>query len=139
MPKIGPFKALAFNNPTAQTEDMYFKSINTSVDQYRAFLEEVRAGTLQLPNCDLDSGNETKAAEYSLTDDTYAKLLGQLADRKFDRTTPALRDDILHFYSDLSAPIETKKNDVRWQSVLTSLDQLKLMSPPPAPAASAAK
>ena len=36
MPKIGPFKALAFNNPTRQTEDMYFKSINTTVDQYRA-------------------------------------------------------------------------------------------------------
>src|SRR5580693_2864587 len=34
MPKIGPFKALAFNNPTAQTEDLYFKSINTTVDQY---------------------------------------------------------------------------------------------------------
>ncbi len=27
MPKIGPFKALEFNNPTAQTEDLYFKSI----------------------------------------------------------------------------------------------------------------
>jgi Zinc dependent phospholipase C len=26
MPKLGPFKALAFNNPTAQTEDMDFKS-----------------------------------------------------------------------------------------------------------------
>ncbi len=139
MPKIGPFKALAFNNPTAQTEDMYFKSINTSVDQYRALLEEIPAGTLQLPNCDLDSGKETKAAEYSLTDDTYAKLLGQLAERKFDRTTPELRDDILHFYSDLSAPIETKKNDVRWQSVLTSLDQLKLMDPLPTLAASGAK
>ena len=138
MPKIGPFKALAFNNPTAQTEDMYFKSINTTVDQYRALLEEVRAGALQLPNCDLDSGKETKAAEYSLTDDTYAKLLGQLAERKFDRTTPELRDDILHFYSDLSAPIETKKDDVRWQSVLTSLDWLKLMTPPPTDVASAA-
>ena len=42
MPKIGPFKALAFNNPTAQTEDLYFKSINTTFDQYRAFLKEVR-------------------------------------------------------------------------------------------------
>src|SRR5580765_1298214 len=41
MPKIGPFKGLAFDNPTPQTEDMYIKSINTTVDQYRAFLEEV--------------------------------------------------------------------------------------------------
>src|SRR5271166_2241420 len=39
MPKIGPFKGLAFNNPTPQTEDLYIKSINTTVDQYRALLE----------------------------------------------------------------------------------------------------
>jgi Zinc dependent phospholipase C len=28
MPKVGPFKGLAFNNPTAKTEDLYIKSIN---------------------------------------------------------------------------------------------------------------
>jgi len=42
-----------------ETENMYFKSINTTVDQYRAHLEEVRAGSLQLTNMDLDSGNQT--------------------------------------------------------------------------------
>jgi len=136
MPKIGPFKALAFNNPTPQTEDMYFKSINMTVDQYRILLEQVRAGSLELANYDFDTGKETKAAEYSLTDDTYAKLLGQLTDRKFDLTTPDLRDNILHFYSDLSLPLETKKDSARWQSVLTSLDQLKLVSPTPIIAAS---
>ena len=135
MPKIGPFKALAFNNPTPQTEDLYFKSINTTVDQYKAFLEQVRTDSLQLPNCDFDSGQVTKPAEYSLTDDTYAQLLSQLSGRKFDLTTPELRANILDFYGDLSAPIETKKDPARWQSVLTSLDQLKLITPA-APAAS---
>jgi hypothetical protein len=131
MPKIGPFKALAFNNPTPRTEDLYFKSINTTVDQYRVFLQQVRSNSLQLANCDFDSGKATKAAEYSLTDETYAKLLAQLATRRFDQTTPELRDDILHFYSDLSAPIETKKDNARWQSVLVDLDQLKLVAPSP--------
>lgn len=125
MPKFGPFKGLAFNNPTPQTEDLYFKSINTTVDQYRVFLEQVRNDKLVLPNCDLDSGLPTKAAEYSLTDDAYAKLLLQLADRKFDLTSPELRDNILYFYSDLSMAIETKKDRGRWQSVLTDLDQLR--------------
>jgi hypothetical protein len=129
MPKIGPFKGLAFNNPTPQTEDLYFKSINTTVDQYRAFLEEVRSDTLVLPNCDLDSGNATKAAEYSLADDTYATLLAQLSERKFEGTSPALRDNILQFYSDLSMPIETRKEQPRWQGVLTALDQLKSAAP----------
>jgi hypothetical protein len=135
MPKIGPFKALAFNNPTPKTEDMYFKSINSSVDQYRAFLEQIRTDSLKLSNDDLDTGKETKPAEYSLTDDTYAKLLDQLAKQKFDKTSPELRENILGFYADLSAPIETKKDTGRWQGVLSSLDQLKSITPTPTVAA----
>jgi hypothetical protein len=131
MPKIGPFKGLAFNNPTPQTEDLYIKSINTTVDQYRALLEEVRAGRLVLANCDFDSGQATKAAEYSLTDVTYAKLLARLSERKFNLASSEVRANILQFYSDLSLPIETKKDGVRWQSVLTELDQLKAMGPAP--------
>src|SRR6202163_242898 len=139
MPKIGPFKALAFNNPTPQTEDMYFKSINTTVDQYRAYLEEVRTDSLQLADIDFDTGKKTTAAEYTLTDNAYAKLLAKLSERKFDRTSPELRENILDFYSDLSAPIETKKDSAGWQAVLTSLDQLKLVTPGPTVAGSPAK
>jgi hypothetical protein len=128
-PKIGPFKALAFKVPTPQTEDMYFKSINTTVDRYRAFLVQARANSLQLPNVDFDTGQETKPAEYSLTDDTYAKLLTRLSEQKFTRVTPDLRDNILHFYSDLSAPINTKKDKVKWQKVLSSLEELKGVTP----------
>lgn len=125
MPKIGPFRKLAFNNPTPQTEDLYIKSINTTVDQYRALLEEARTDTLVLANCDFDTGQPTKAAEYSLTDDAYAKLLARVSKRKFDMTSPELRANILQFYSDLSAPIETKKDAARWQMVLADLDQLR--------------
>ena len=82
---------MAFKNPTPKTEEMYFKSINTSVDQYRAYLEELRTGSLQLTNMDLDTGKKTQAAEYTLTDDSYAKLLAKLSERKFDRTSPELR------------------------------------------------
>jgi hypothetical protein len=139
MPKVGPFKRLAFNSPTPQTEDLYIKSINTTVDQYRSFLEEVGTDTLVLPNCDFDSGKQTKAAEYSLTDETYAKLLGQLSDRKFDRTSPELRANILEFYSDLSVLIETKKDQNDWKSVLSELDRLKSVAPVPAVAGSPAQ
>lgn len=129
IPKIGPFKAMAFNNPTPTTEDLYFKSINNTVDQYRIYLQQVRTNSLVLANTDFDTGKETVAAEYSLTDETYARLLGQLSSRKFDLTSPGLRQNILEFYSDLSAPIEMKKDTARWQSVLASLDQLKLVDP----------
>jgi hypothetical protein len=49
MPKIGPFKGLGFNNATPQNEDLYIKSINTTVDEYRAFLKQVSNDTLVLP------------------------------------------------------------------------------------------
>ncbi len=136
MPKIGPFKAMAFKNPTPKTEEMYFKSINSSVDQYRAFLEELRTDSLQLSNINLDTSKKTRAAEYTLTDEAYAKLLAKLSKRKFDRTSPELRTNILEFYSDLSAPIETKKDSAGWQAVLTSLDQLKALTLVPASAGS---
>src|SRR6202049_515862 len=134
MPRIGPFKGLAFKNPTRQTEDLYIKSINATVDQYRHLLEEVDTTTLTtlvLPNCDLDSGQPTKAAEYSLADNAYAKLLGQLSERKFDRTSPELRANILDFYSDLSAAIAMKKDADDWKNVLSELDQLKSIAPTP--------
>src|SRR5581483_9332978 len=113
------------------TEDLYIKSINVTVDQYRVFLDKVRIDTFVLSNCDFDSGKPTKAAEYSLTDEVYASLLAQLADRKFDLTSPELRSNILEFYSDFSVPIDMKRNQVRWQGVLTELDQLKALAPIP--------
>src|SRR5437016_2790072 len=125
MPKVGLFRAMAFDSPTPQTEDMYFKSINSTVDQYRALLKQVGTDSLVLPNRDFDTGNATKAAEYSLTDDSYAKLLGRLSDRKFDRTTPELKANIVEFYSDLSASFETKKDAGQWQNVLKSLAELQ--------------
>jgi len=129
MPKIGPFKKLQFNNPTPQTEDLYIKSINLTVDQYRAFLKEAGSNKLTLANSDLDSGEATKAGEYSLADDTYAQLLDQLSKQKFNQTSAELRENVLEFYSDLSAPIDTKKNAERWRAVLAALDLLKSMAP----------
>jgi hypothetical protein len=131
MPRIGPFKGLGFNNPTPQTEDLYFKSIDSTVDRYRTLLHAVGTNSLVLANYDLDSGQATKAAEYSLTDDTYEKLLGQLSQRKFATTSRELRANILDFYSDLSAPIDTKKDQNEWKNVLTELDQLKATTPIP--------
>jgi hypothetical protein len=48
-----------------------------------------------------------------------------------EMTRVALRTHILDFHLDLSAPNETKKDDVQWQRVLTSLAQLKTLTPAP--------
>jgi Zinc dependent phospholipase C len=133
IPKIGPFKGLGFNNPTPQTEDLYFKSINATVDQYRSFLHEVghemENDSFRLTNCDLDDGEVTSPGEYSLADDTYAKLLHQLSGKKFEGASTELRANILDFYSDPAAPVETKKNESDWKNVQTELRQLEAMTP----------
>jgi zinc dependent phospholipase C len=130
-PKVGPFKGMGFDNPTPQTEDLYIKSINTTLDHYEAMLEEVRKGTLVLPNCDLDDGKTTNAGEYTIADETYARLLAKLTVEKFDAMSPELRDNILTFYSDLSMPIETRRDPARWRAVLTNLDELKTVATSP--------
>jgi hypothetical protein len=134
MPKIGPFKGLGFNNPTPHTEDLYIKSINTTTDDYRALLEEVRVGKLVLPDCDLDDGKRTEAGEYSLADETYASLLARLAAHNFDRTSAQLRSNILDFYSGPSLPVVAGEDPARRQAVLTDLSQLKSAAPAPAAA-----
>jgi hypothetical protein len=130
MPKIGPFKGLNFDDPTQKTEDLYIKSINKTFDDYKSQLQTAKAHTPELRNRDLDTGETTRPAEYTLADDTYAKLVTQLAEKKFAQASPDLRDNILDFYSDRSAEVNTKKDEGQWQKVLTALDQLK--SAPPA-------
>ena len=131
VPKVGPFKGLGFANPTPQTEDLYIKSINVTVERYRALLEELRTSqTVALANYDLDTGNPTKPQEYTLTDQTYAKLLTQLAKNKFDLTTPELRENIIQFYSTSATPSEPTREAAQLQGDLLALRQAD--SPVPA-------
>jgi hypothetical protein len=129
IPKVGPLRAFDFNNPTPKTEDLYIKSINKTVDDYRGLLEKTRTNPPALPDADLDSGLPTKAGEYSPADDAYAKLITTLASKKFAQTSPELRQDILKFYSNAKAPIKTKKNDGSWQKVQAAVEQLKAEQP----------
>src|SRR5579862_2104635 len=125
-PKFGPFRALAFQVPTTKTEDMYIKSINKSVDEYRSLLREQGSGRLQLTNIDFDTGKDTRAGEYKLADQTYAHLLHDLAKRNFDQVTPDLRTNILAFYGNLNAPLATKKDKKAWVQTMVDLQKLRL-------------
>ncbi len=133
MPKIGPFKALDFKIPTQKTEDLYIASVDKTVQDYTKLLHETSAGDLQLTNTDFDTGHDTRAGEYGLTDSTYAHLLDQLAQHNFDKITPELRANILAFYRDPNAPIATKKKPKVWQKTQDELAKLRaLPNPPPA-------
>ena len=125
LPKIGPLKTLDFKMPTPATENLYMQSVIDSADQYTQDLAAVGTHSLILANKDFDTGRETKAGEYSLTDQTYSDLLNKLADHHFDQTTPELKANILNFYSDSTPPAFAAKNSARWKKTLASLAQLQ--------------
>jgi len=127
VPKIGPFKALDFKIPTQKTEDLYIASVDKTVEDYAKLLHEAADGNLQLTNTDFDTGHDTRGGEYRLTDDTYARLLDQLAGHHFDQITPELRANILAFYSDPNAPIATKKKPGAWQKTQVELERLRAL------------
>ena len=131
VPNIGPFSALAFKKPTPQQEKIYLESLERTESEYRKELVAAWKADLDLANKDFDTGRETHAGEYILTDRAYAKLLDDLAKRHFTQVSPELQKDILHFYSDLNAPIETKRDKKKWQRTLAELDLLRSVSTVP--------
>ncbi len=137
MPKIGPFRALQFKIPTTQTEDMYIKSVNLTIEDFQATLRQADGKTLHLDNRDCDTGKETSAGEYSLSDKTYADLLDKLAQHNFDQVSPDLRANILAYYSDPNALMAARKDKdkdkdkrtkIDWPKLEKQMDQLKAYS-----------
>jgi hypothetical protein len=99
LPKIGPLRAVNPKPPTPQTEKMYLASVQQTVASYRK--------------------------EYKLADRAYARLLKQLARKRFAGLQADLRQNILNYYSDLDQPFETKKHKSDWQHLLENLAALK--------------
>ena len=128
VPKVGPFKALDFKIPTQKAEDLYIASVNHTLDNYKELLNQVGSKDLHLANTDFDTGRATHAGEYVLTDDAYAHLLDQLAKHNFEQITPELRENILSFYRDSSAPIATKRKTAAWQKTQEELEKLRALA-----------
>ena len=104
MPRIGPFRSLAFKVPTSQTEKMFEDSFDAAVKRDRESFAQAKTGDLKIANRDLDTGKSVRPGEYALTDRTYDKLLAKLAEKKFDGVTPELRANIRSFYDRMKTP-----------------------------------
>ena len=128
IPKVGPAAALNFKVPTTQTEDMYIKSVDRTIDDYRRLLKQVGENNLKFPDTECDTGRETAPAEYSLADETYARLLDELSKGKFSQLTIELQENVLAFYSAPPERMRTKKNK-SWAQTQEEIQQLKAWSP----------
>ena len=124
VPKVGPLKMLVPRPPTPEGERLFRESFAVSLQDYRAVLDDVgRAGALE--NINLDIGPAAHAGDYRLADEAYASLLLLLAKKGLGSVPAPLRQDILSFYGDLSAPIATKQDEKRWKRTLHALEELR--------------
>jgi hypothetical protein len=124
VPKVGPWRALAFERLTPETEQLYMASFNSTISRYRELLSEQNTDRLKLPNDNLDVGTSTAAGKYKLADAAYSHLLHKLQGH-YTEMPQELRSDILAFYHNLNVPISTKTNDGDWARVLRELDLLQ--------------
>ncbi len=127
MPRIGPFRSMAYRRQTPETEALYKAGFDASLAKYKELLADVNQRRLTLPNDNFDVGDATKAGKYSLTDEAYAKLLHKLDDHYAD-IPQALRTDILAFYQDLDLPIATKAHKHDWATLLEDLNHLRAVN-----------
>ena len=99
VPKRGPFSALGFQVPSPKAEDLYFKSVNDTVDSYREMLKRQARGTLRLANMNLDIAGAPKPLRYPLADRTYARWVHDLAEHHLQQITPAMQQELAAYFS----------------------------------------
>jgi hypothetical protein len=129
IPKIGPFRPLAFQPLTPEAERLYLESLNTARQAYRESLTALSAGRLALPDTDLDTGEHAEQNVNPLADETYAALLERLADRGFAGVSPELRADLNRYYASPHARVLDRKSRTRQEKALRYLTRLNAAVP----------
>jgi hypothetical protein len=109
VPKIGPFRALAFKVPTPEAEKLFFTSFSGTMERYRGLLAEAGQDRLQLPNMNFDTGRPTRRGDYRMADAAYEQLLERLGGVA---VSVELRADILRFYDAPDGPKSAKARAV---------------------------
>ena len=136
IPKVGPFRDLAFKIPTPDAEKLFVASFSNALQNYVQLANEQRsAGRTTLVDDNFDTGTITGPGQYPLADKTYADLLDRLGRDNFAAVSPGLRTALLAFYADLNAPFATKKDKKGWAKIMQEINQLRASHAAEPPAA----
>ena len=123
LPKIGPLAPLKFKAPSSGVENFYIVSFDSVQLHFSSALRALQTHTPLVANKNLDTGADTKAGEYRLVDQTYSDLLLKLADTNPSWQNSALKQSIIHFFSNgvaLTSEDNQKKNQI-----ISALNRLK--------------
>ena len=135
VPKVGPLKPLAFKAPTPEVDHLFEDSLTESHARFGTLLRAVRAGRLDLPNSNFDTGRPAHAGDYALADETHAEWLESLAKDGFVGATPPVRRTLTAFYQGATPPdLRDKKARKAWTRLQAAVESFSR-----APAAHAAR
>jgi len=124
LPKMGPLKSLKFKLPTPAAEALFVESFKNARARYAESLAAVGSQSLDLANVNFDIGRASVHGEYSLADETYARLLDELAKRKFAGVPAALRNEIKAYYAPAAAAVAESKVNRRAERIEKLLAEL---------------
>jgi hypothetical protein len=124
LPKIGPLKPLQFKAPTKEAEALFLASFKDTTERYRAALDAVGRGRLDLPNTNFDTGRPSAHGDYTLADDTYAELLDRLTGHRLAGVPEPLRKNIAAFYAAAPSRMSSKKERKRTAKIKEMLAAL---------------
>ena len=97
IPKIGPFRALAFHPPSPEAEKLLMASFNATLSHFREYCAQLQAGHLTIQDTNLDTGKPEIPGKYGLALRAYTQLLEKMADKKVS-PSPELRKVILGYF-----------------------------------------
>jgi hypothetical protein len=132
IPKVGPFRDLAFKIPTPDAEKLFVASFSNALQNYVQLVkQQSTSGQTQavLVDNNFDTGTVTGPGQYPLADQTYAALLDRLQKNNFATVSPELKTVLLTYYADMNAPFATKKDKKEWAKVVRDINQLKTSQP----------
>jgi hypothetical protein len=122
VPKVGPFRALAFRPPTPEIDRMFLDSFQKALSNYNTLLSELQGNHLTLANVNLDTGLPVRAGAYHLADRAYERLAQRLVDSK--EVPPSALADVQAYFRNYQ-PKNTSKDDVAdWQKTEEALAKL---------------
>jgi hypothetical protein len=104
VPKVGPFRPLAFEPLTPEAERLFATSMAAANEQYGSALRALRSRALRLVDRDLDTGQPPARGVNPLAEETYLALLDYLEDQDFTGMPPALIADIRRHYAARAVP-----------------------------------
>jgi hypothetical protein len=127
IPKVGPFRPLAFEPLTPETARLMDASFVAARNDYRALLQSLASKHLNVANTDLDTGKPPMRVYNPLVEKTYAELVDKLADQRFAGVSTALRAALLsHYNSPMTGGRVSRKErkmDVKARRQLEPLDR----------------